>query len=116
MADNRFFNYEIEKKLLTNLLHSVDSLEYSLTNVDINCFHNLPHQRLYDLIIRYYKKYFKPLPQSALNIQLRREPYKENEKTDIQFLFSDLHGQMLDEHTRFYVEELKNLKTNRGLH
>lgn len=115
MENTKFYNYQFEKQLLSNLLHSSDYLEYITSEISPRIFHNPAHKKLYNLILRYYKKYFKPLPQNALDIQLRKEPGKEQEKAEISLLFTDLQNHPVDEHTRFYVEELRNLTTNRDL-
>ncbi len=113
--NNIFANIEIEKKVLINALHDIKDLEYIIPNLDVDCFTELTHQRLYDLIFHFYKEYSHPLSQKALEIQLQKENYSRKEKIDVQVLYLELSSRTADKQTRFYTEELKNLKTKRQL-
>lgn len=101
---------EIEKKVLINILHDIEQLNYVINSVGLfNIFNILSHQRLFNLICRYHKKYYSILHQSALEVQLKRELYPDKEKIDIMLLFQEVMTRIPDTNTRFYIDTLKEL-------
>lgn len=110
-----FVDVDVERKVLINILHDFDALEYTIAKLPVAGLQDLLHQRLYNLIIRYYGVYFKILPQKALEIQLTKELLTVKEQEDLIMLYVDFVNRTPDEHTRFYVETLKDLSTKRNL-
>jgi len=111
-----FVDPEIEKKVLINILYSFEDLEYVIDNLSAENFQELIYRRLYDLIYRYYKKYFKILPQKALETQLTKESYTGKERNEVFVAFCDFSSREGDGNTHFYVDTLKDLYVKRSLY
>lgn len=113
---NYYGNADVEKKILINILHDIEQLNYVINCVGtINIFTVLSHQRLFDLIYRYHKKYYNVLHQHALETQLRRELYPDREKNDVMLLFQEVMTRTPDMNTRSYVDDLKELRIKNDL-
>lgn len=113
MAD--IFNNPIaEKKVLAGLLTDDVVLDQIINNIELIDFNVDRHRYMFDIIGRFYHKYYKRLERNILDAWLTKND-TEN-KTDILLLYGELHSLGCDKYTRFYVDELKECSAKRKLY
>lgn len=114
--NNYYGNPEVEKKILINILHDIEQLNYVINCIGtLDVFTVLAHQRLFNLIYRYHKRYYNILHQHALDTQLRKELYPDKEKNDVMLLFQEAMARTPDTNTRSYIDDLKELRIKNDL-
>jgi len=113
-VSNIFNNPTAEKKVLAGLLTDDVVLNQIINNLELIDFNNNRHCYMFDIIRRFYRKYYKRLERNILDTWLtKNDPIN---KTDILLLYGELHSLGNDKYTRFYVDELKDCAAKRKLY
>ena len=110
----KFFDTDIEKKVLAGMLHDEEVLEYAAMNIEAADFDAEETAYLFDVIIRFYRKYYKSITGPILNTWLTKNDPKK--KTQLMLLFTELSSKGSDEYTRYYINELTSYATKRRLY
>jgi replicative DNA helicase len=109
-----FFNAQTEKSVLNGLLQDETSLEYGINLLNIDDFYVESHKYLFEIIVRFYHKFFKPINREILIKWLTKND--PNRKSEILLLFGEIKALPLDEYLRFYIDELTSLAAKRRLY
>lgn len=115
----KFNDTSIENTVISFLLKDTSYIEESLNKISAFTFCDENNKKLFDLIQRYFKKYYKILSRDVLEKFL-----KKNEKEfsiELQFILLLLYDDLLKIHIedsgfRFYLDELKFLEIKRNLY
>jgi replicative DNA helicase len=115
----KFNDISVEKIVISYLLKSNSYVEESLSKLSVFSFCDENNKKLFDLILRYFKKYNKTLSRDVLEKFL-----KKNEKefsVELQFvlllLYDDISKTRTDDSGfRFYLNELRELEIKRELY
>ena len=110
-----FTNNDIERKLLINLLKSVDALNFAMSTLTSQEFFEPIYITMFNFIDRFYRNYYTILPLNALEIQLAREKIDDDMKRKLVLLHMELNACIPNEHTRYYLTELKDFRIKREL-
>ena len=106
-------NKQIERKVLAGILQNEEVLEEIINTLTIEDFDIQEHKYLFDLISRFFRKYYKTLTHGILARYLTKND-PEN-KMQALTLFTELLATPLDKYLRYYVQELQELRKKRHL-
>jgi len=109
-----FFDSKVEKSLLANIITNPDVLEQALNTVHPEDFYTKPHQLIYEIINRFYHKYYKPITRDILSKWL--DKHEPKQKSSILTLFTELQATGDDGYTRYHIVELQSLTVKRKLY
>ncbi|KKL24468.1 hypothetical protein LCGC14_2415000, partial [marine sediment metagenome] len=109
-----FNNPTAEKRVLASLLIDDTVLDQMINNIEIIDFNTDRHRYMFDIIRRFYRKYYKRLERNILDTWLTKND--TTNKTDILLLYGELHSLGCDKYTKFYVDELKDCTAKRKLY
>ncbi len=76
----KFFDVQIEKKVLTGMLQDMDALEYGISKLSVNDFEEVNISYLFDIVSRFYAKYYKCITREILTNWLDKNDPKSIEK------------------------------------
>lgn len=110
----KFFDTDIEKKVLAGMLHDDEVLEYASINIESTDFENADLAYLFDVFIRFYRKYYKRITGTILSTWLSKNAPKK--KTSSMLLFTEIDAVGTDDYSRYYINELKTYATKRKLY
>jgi len=109
-----FNNPPAEKKVLAGLLIDDIVLDQTINNLEFIDFNTDRHRYMFDIIKRFYRKYYKRLDRSILDSWLTKND--PTNKTDILLLYGELHSLGCDKYIKFYVDVLKDCTSKRKLY
>jgi len=109
-----FNNPTAEKRVLASLLTDDIILDQMINNIDIIDFNIDRHRYMFDIIKRFYRKYYKRLERNILDAWLTKND--SINKVDILLLYGELHSLGSDKYARFYIDELKECTAKRKLY
>ena len=109
-----FNNPTAEKRVLASLLIDDMVLDQMINNIELIDFNTDRHRYMFDIIRRFYRKYYKHLERNILDTWLTKND--ATNKTDILLLYGELHSLGSDKYARFYVDELKECTAKRKLY
>jgi len=109
-----FFDSKVEKSILANILSDSTLLEQVLEVLSSDDFYVENHRLLYDIISKFYSKYYKLLSRDILVKWLDR--HKPEYKLNILTLFTELQATGNDGYTKYHIIELQSLTTKRKLY
>ncbi len=109
-----FFNIQTEKRVLNGILQDDQSLEFAMNSLNIDDFYVESHRYLFEIILRFYQKFFKPISREILMKWLIKNDPKR--KSDVLMLFGEIKAISPDEYLRFYINELTSLAARRRLY
>ena len=109
-----FNNPTAEKRVLASLLIDDIVLDQIINNLEFIDFNTDRHRYMFDIIGRFYRKYYKRLERNILDAWLTKNDAAN--KTDILLLYGELHSLGCDKYTRFYVDALKDCTAKRKLY
>ncbi|MEA3338570.1 MAG: DnaB-like helicase C-terminal domain-containing protein [Chloroflexota bacterium] len=113
MADV-FNNPTAEKRVLAGLLADDDILDQVINTIDYADFNTDRHRYMFDIISRFYHKYYKRIERNILDAWLTKND--ATNKTDILLLYGELHLLGSDKYIKFYIDELKECAAKRKLY
>ncbi len=109
-----FNNTTAEKRVLAGLLTDSTVLDQMINNLELTDFNTDRHRYMFDIIKRFYRKYYKQLDRNILDAWLTKNDTAN--KTDILLLYGELHSLGCDKYIRFHVDELKDCTAKRKLY
>lgn len=109
-----FKDPQTEKQVLSGMLRDDQSLEFAINSLAIDDFYIEAHQYLFNIISRFYFKFFKPINREILAKWLMKHDVKR--KSEMLMLFSEIKAIPLDDYLRFYIDELHSLSSKRRLY
>ena len=109
-----FFDSKVEKSLLANILSNPELLESVLSRVSSTDFYAKTYQVLYNIVDRFYHKYYKPITRDILIKWLDKNLL--DQKLTIATLFTELQAIGDDGYTQYHVAELRSLVAKRKLY
>ena len=110
----KFYDIQLEKKVIGAMLHSDDALEYAVLNISPDDFESKDTGFLFDICIRFYRKYYRAMSREILNVWLQKN--KSDRKTAIMMLFTEIEALPKDTYYRYYIDELKTFTSKRMLY
>lgn len=113
MADI-FNNPTAEKRVLASLLTDDIALDQIFNHLELKDFNVDRYRYMFDIISRFYRKYYKRLERNILEAWLTKNDHTN--KTDILLLYGELHSIGSDKYIQFYVDELKDCTFKRKLY
>ena len=113
VAENIFNNPTAEKRVLAALLIDDNVLNQQINNLGLADFNDARHQYMFEILDRFYRKYYKSLDRNILDKWLSK--HDPDNKTDILLLYGELHSLGCDKYVKFYIDELKECAANRAL-
>ena len=109
-----FNNPIAEKKVLASLLIDDIVLDQVINNLKLTDFNTDRHRYMFDIIRRFYRKYYKRLERNILDTWLTKND--PDNKTDILLLYGELHSLGCDKYAKFYIDTLKDCTAKRKLY
>jgi len=110
----KFFDVQIEKKVLTGMLQDMDALEYGISKLSVNDFEEVNISYLFDIVSRFYAKYYKCITREILTNWLDKNDPKS--KTTLLLLFTEIIALPFDTYYKYYINELKTYTLRRKLY
>ena len=111
---SKFFDTTIERRVVAAMLHNDEALEYIVQNINTEDFENKDVEYLFDIIVRFYRKYYKRITIDILTRWLDKNNPKS--KTQVLLLFTEISTLPIDTYYRYYVTELKTFTAKRKLY
>jgi len=109
-----FYSVQTEKQVLNGMLQDDMSLEFAINSLNIDDFYTEPHRYLFEIISRFYFKFFKPISREILSKWLTKHDPKR--KFELLTLFGEIKAIPPDDYLRFYINELTALAAKRRLY
>lgn len=109
-----FYSGQLEKRVLSGLLHNEESLDLAIHLLEEEDFHIGVHRYLFCIISRFYQKFFKPISREILSKWLTKNDSAR--KSEILLLFGELSALPVDDYLRYYIDELTSLTARRRLY
>lgn len=114
MSTLKFFDTDLEHKILAGILCGKFPLEQMQLTLNTDYFYDETCKTLYDLICRFYRKYYRILSQEALEKYLaKHDPAK---KTQLILSYIEVTAIQVEDQYQFYLDQLKALYTKRHLY
>lgn len=109
----KFFDTQVERKVLSGMLTDAATMEYASLNITVADFEDALNSTLFDIILRFYRKYHKQISRTILGKWLATNIPKE--RTQLLLRFTEIETIPQDEYSRYYIEELKSYTDRRSL-
>jgi len=100
-----FNNPQAEKRVLASLLTDAEALDQIINTLELTDFCTDRHKYMFDIIRKFYRKYYKLLSREILASWLTKND--PTNKTDMLLLFGELQTIGSEKYIKFYVDELK---------
>jgi len=110
----KFYDIDLEKKVINAMLHNEEALDYANTHITSIDFESNDTSKLFEICIKFYQKYYKPISREILNTWLQKNDKKY--KTTIMLLFAEIEALPIDSYYRYYINELKSFTAKRQLY
>ena len=111
---SKFVDARLEKQVLSAMIHDPDALDYGSKNLLLEDFDDASSSYIFDIMIRFYNKYYQPLSTDIMNKWLTKNDAKR--KSAIMLLFSEIVAIAPDKYSRYYMNELKTYTLKRKLY